>query len=113
MHFALLAHAAAVDEFRQGGYKGKIGIKVDGGVSLPLNPANPADQAAAARAMDFVGFPSSSVQHTITQHFCRRWGETWRPFTLGTTHLPCSPAGRSHCCLPRLRSNSSMALLIL
>lgn len=58
MHFALLAHAAAVDEFRQGGYKGKIGIKVDGGVSLPLNPASPADQAAAARTMDFVGFPS-------------------------------------------------------
>ncbi|KAJ7775094.1 glycoside hydrolase [Mycena metata] len=55
MHFALLAHAAAVDEFRQGGYKGKIGIKVDGGVSLPLNPASPADQAAAARTMDFVG----------------------------------------------------------
>ncbi|KAJ7905732.1 glycoside hydrolase [Mycena olivaceomarginata] len=40
-------------EFRRGGYKGKIGIKVDGGVSLPLNPASPADQAAAARAMDF------------------------------------------------------------
>ncbi|KAJ7172267.1 glycoside hydrolase [Mycena filopes] len=43
MHFALLAHAAAVDELE----------KVDGGVSLPLNPSNPADQAAAARAMDF------------------------------------------------------------
>lgn len=57
MHHALLAHAAAVDEFRRGGYKGKIGIKVDGGVSLPLNPASPADQAAAARAMDFVGLP--------------------------------------------------------
>ncbi|KAJ7343273.1 glycoside hydrolase [Mycena albidolilacea] len=53
MHHALLAHAAAVDEFRRGGYKGKIGIKVDGGVSLPLNPASPADKAAAARAMDF------------------------------------------------------------
>jgi len=53
MHFALLAHAAAVDEFRRGGYKGKIGIKVDGGVSLPLNPASAVDKAAAARTMDF------------------------------------------------------------
>ena len=54
MHNALLAHAAAVDEFRKGKYRGKIGIKVDGGVSLPLDPYSPADQAAAARAMDFV-----------------------------------------------------------
>ncbi|KAJ7685390.1 glycoside hydrolase [Mycena polygramma] len=53
MHYALLAHAAAVDEFRRGGYKGKIGIKVDGGVSLPLNATSPADQKAAARTMDF------------------------------------------------------------
>ncbi|KAJ7063477.1 glycoside hydrolase [Mycena amicta] len=53
MHYALLAHAAAVDEFRQGKYKGKIGIKVDGGVSLPLDPTSASDQAAAARAMDF------------------------------------------------------------
>lgn len=54
MHHALLAHAAAVDEFRQGGYKGEIGIKVDGGVSLPLDPSSAADREAAARAMDFV-----------------------------------------------------------
>ncbi|KAJ6597102.1 glycoside hydrolase [Mycena vulgaris] len=53
MHYALLAHAAAVDEFRRGGYKGKIGIKIDGGVTLPLNPASAADREAAARTMDF------------------------------------------------------------
>lgn len=59
MHYALLAHAAAVDEFRLGGYKGKIGIKIDGGVSLPLDPTSAADQQAAARTMDFV---SDTVQ---------------------------------------------------
>nr|GAT53344.1 glycoside hydrolase [Mycena chlorophos] len=62
MHYALLAHAAAVDEFRKGGYKGKIGIKVDGGVSLPLDPNSAADQAAAVRAMDFeVGWDASPL----------------------------------------------------
>ncbi|KAF7363623.1 Glycoside hydrolase [Mycena sanguinolenta] len=62
MHHALLAHAAAVDEFRQGGYKGQIGIKVDGGVSLPLDPSSPADVAAAARAMDFeVGWDAAPL----------------------------------------------------
>ncbi|KAJ7097728.1 glycoside hydrolase [Mycena belliarum] len=53
MHYALLAHAAAVDEFRRGRYKGKIGIKIDGGVTLPLDPASAADRAAAERTMDF------------------------------------------------------------
>ncbi|KAJ7233966.1 glycoside hydrolase [Mycena rebaudengoi] len=42
-----------VDEFRLGGYKGKIGIKIDGGLSLPLDPSKQADRDAAARAMDF------------------------------------------------------------
>jgi hypothetical protein len=65
MHYALLAHAAAVDEFRRGGYKGKIGIKIDGGVSLPLDPTSAADRAAAARTMDFVSV--YTVVHTIAQ----------------------------------------------
>ncbi|KAJ6597103.1 glycoside hydrolase [Mycena vulgaris] len=51
MHYALLAHAAAVDD--RTSFKGKIGIKIDGGVTLPLNPASAADREAAARTMDF------------------------------------------------------------
>lgn len=53
MHHALLAHAQAVDVFRKGGYKGRIGIKVDGTPGVPLNASSQADLEAVTRTNDF------------------------------------------------------------
>lgn len=58
MHHALLAHAASHRVFRtlkaNNKFRGTFGIKIDGQVSLPLDPQSKADQAAAQRATDFV-----------------------------------------------------------
>lgn len=56
MHNALLAHASAVDVFRKGGYKGRIGIKIDGTPAVPLDPTSKKDQDAVVRSNDFEVF---------------------------------------------------------
>lgn len=53
MHHALLAHANAVDVFRKGGYKGRIGVKIDGTPGVPLNASSKSDWEAVLRANDF------------------------------------------------------------
>lgn len=53
MHNALLAHAHAVDVFRKGGYRGRIGIKIDGTPGVPLDQSSKTDRDALQRANDF------------------------------------------------------------
>lgn len=66
MHHALLAHSAAHKVFKrlhsQGKVMGNFGIKIDGGLSLPLDSNSKADLAAVQRAADFeIGWPLAPI----------------------------------------------------
>ena len=50
-HNVLLAHGAAVESFRTGGYDGEIGITINANWATPLHPGDPDDIVAAERSM--------------------------------------------------------------